>query len=223
MRILALSDIHSEEGRLKKIIEKHESDADLILIAGDVTDFGDVDEVKKLLGCIKKPFFYVLGNCDPLNGLGGIKGLEGHYIHKRIVRFQELHIAGLSGSGITPFNTNIEFSEKEFSELVRSIRNEISSHFEKLILVTHEPPAGSTVGLTGRGVSVGSYALREFIENQKPILAICGHIHEGRGIDIIEKTVVVNPGPVRSGYYALIDIIKGGEVNVELRKLSSNH
>jgi Icc-related predicted phosphoesterase len=37
-------------------------------------------------------------------------------------------------------------------------------------------------------------------------LCFTGHIHEGIGIDRIGRTVIVNPGPFRSGHYAYAEI-----------------
>ncbi|RLE50757.1 MAG: hypothetical protein DRJ31_00280 [Candidatus Methanomethylicota archaeon] len=219
MQVLALSDIHGEERKFKEVLKREISFVDLVLIAGDITDFGSIDEIKSLLKDIEKPFFYVLGNCDPVEGIDGIKGLERHYIHGRLIEFQGFYIAGLSGSGITPFNTNIELSEDDFAKLIKHIYEKAKSFFGKMILVTHEPPANSKVGLTRRGVFVGSYVLRRFIEEQKPLLVVCGHIHEGRGVEVIGETKVVNPGPVRAGFYALIKVEEGRRVDVELKRL----
>src|SRR6266511_1913048 len=42
--------------------------------------------------------------------------------------------------------------------------------------------------------SAGSTAVRELIEAHQPLLGLHGHIHEGRGIARIDRTVCVNPG-----------------------------
>ncbi len=41
---------------------------------------------------------------------------------------------------------------------------------------------------------VGSTAVRAAIEQRQPLLSLHGHIHEGRGVVKIGRTVVVNPG-----------------------------
>lgn len=41
---------------------------------------------------------------------------------------------------------------------------------------------------------VGHKKIREFIENNKVKIIICGHIHEGSGIAIYKNTLVLNPG-----------------------------
>ena len=65
--------------------------------------------------------------------------------------------------------------------------------------------------------SVGSLAVRRYIEEKQPILSIHGHIHEDRGIDILGETVLVNPGPLKDGYYA--EALLESKVRVWLRKL----
>ena len=59
-------------------------------------------------------------------------------------------------------------------------------------------------------------ALRDFIEKTQPALVLCGHIHEGRGIEQFGRTTVVNCGLAASGFYALATV--GDRVDVELRR-----
>ncbi|MBI3766704.1 MAG: YfcE family phosphodiesterase, partial [Ignavibacteriales bacterium] len=53
---------------------------------------------------------------------------------------------------------------------------------------------------------VGSSSVRKFIEKHQPDLAVCGHIHEARGQDSLEKSKIVNCGPAVNGYYAVVEI-----------------
>jgi len=39
------------------------------------------------------------------------------------------------------------------------------------------------------------------LERMQPVLCVTGHIHEGRGMDSIGRTRVVNPGPLSRGGY----------------------
>jgi Icc-related predicted phosphoesterase len=45
---------------------------------------------------------------------------------------------------------------------------------------------------------------------------VCGHIHEGRGIDTIGRTIVANCGAAFAGHYGRIEF--GPEIAVDLRR-----
>jgi Icc-related predicted phosphoesterase len=44
----------------------------------------------------------------------------------------------------------------------------------------------------------------------------CGHVHESRGYVTLDGTLVVNPGPLKLGYYAIVDY---GENKAILKRL----
>lgn len=67
------------------------------------------------------------------------------------------------------------------------------------ILVTHGPPFGAG-DINGQGVRCGCVAQRKWIEENQPRLVVCGHIHDGYGIYLIGKTLVVNAS-ICNGYY----------------------
>jgi Icc-related predicted phosphoesterase len=62
------------------------------------------------------------------------------------------------------------------------------------VLVVHGPPFGALDRTTPRfgGVNAGSRSLRDWIERGRPGLVVCGHIHEGFGVDRIGSTGVYN-------------------------------
>lgn len=62
------------------------------------------------------------------------------------------------------------------------------------ILVTHTPPR-SHCDQKSDGTFVGCNPLREAISRIRPPLAICGHVHEGRGYQIVRWS----PAPIESG------------------------
>ena len=68
---------------------------------------------------------------------------------------------------------------------------------EGAILVLHSPPKGHCDS-NGGGDHFGSEALLEGIEEKRPRLAVCGHIHESWGCESrIGETPVRNLGPDR--------------------------
>src|SRR6185295_19560411 len=81
----------------------------------------------------------------------------------------------------------------------------------KTVYVTHSPPWGTTLDRMYDGTSIGSRAIRAFIERHRPPLTLHGHIHESAGVDRIGPTVSVNPGDSLTRFRA---------VRVDLRDLS---
>jgi Icc-related predicted phosphoesterase len=75
-----------------------------------------------------------------------------------------------------------------------------------LILVSHDPPNSTSLDKTKKGLNVGSKSVRQFILDEKPILALCGHIHESPGIEKINSTIAVNPGPAFTRRAALVKL-----------------
>ena len=64
---------------------------------------------------------------------------------------------------------------------------------------------------------MGNLAVRRYIEERQPLLSIHGHIHEDRGVDLLGDTVLVNPGPLKEGYYAVAELDR--TVKVELKRV----
>ncbi|MBI5472231.1 MAG: metallophosphoesterase [Ignavibacteriae bacterium] len=73
-------------------------------------------------------------------------------------------------------------------------------------IIPHSPPINTQLDITHSGKHLGSTAVREFIERSQPDVAICGHIHEARGVDVIGRSQIVNCGPVGKGCYVLITV-----------------
>ncbi len=72
------------------------------------------------------------------------------------------------------------------------------------IVLCHPPPYGAfdSVG----PMHVGSRAVRKMVEEKKPILLICGHIHEYEGKEILGETLIVKLGPAEKMRAAEIEI-----------------
>jgi Icc-related predicted phosphoesterase len=43
-------------------------------------------------------------------------------------------------------------------------------------------------------IGVGSIAVRQFIEERQPLVALHGHVHESRGAEQLGRTLCLNPG-----------------------------
>lgn len=218
--ILAISDIHGNINNLKKLLESEAcKKSDLILVAGDLTNFGDKKEIASVIETLNKankPYFYVPGNCDFFNKFSE-EQLKCN-LHSRYVIFLNYAIIGIGGSLKTPFNTPFELSEEDFDRILKDVYGKVlNENRSGVLIVSHNPPYNTKLDFTKTGLHVGSKNLRKFIEEYKPNLVISGHVHEARSIDTINETVLVNPGPLKDGFYAQITI--GEKINVDLKIL----
>ena len=217
MRILQVSDIHGRLERVEEIVKKAwEVKPDLIVVAGDITHFGDLEDAEEIMDKLSEAgvrIFFVSGNCDPpkmLNWQPKNKLVEN--LHGKSVEFRGFIFIG-TGGGSGKFGTLTELSEEEFEHILRKFVDLP----ENLIFISHSPPHGLEVDFTG-SKHIGSKAIRKFVEDHQPILMCTGHAHEGRGIVKLGRTVIVNAGPAKDGFCAIIDLVDGS-VRAELSTL----
>jgi Icc-related predicted phosphoesterase len=221
VKILAIADIHNDVENLMNFLEKVSSfEFDIIVCCGDITDinlpkgFKREDIVKLILEelkTIKKPILVVPGNMDGGDVIS-ILEKEGVNLHNKGIRIENVGFYGFGGAK-TPFNTPFEPSEGEIEIGLESSYQKIKDCKFK-VQVTHVPPINTKLDLIYSGMHVGSEAVRKFIENKQPEVAICSHIHEGKGIDCIGKTTIINPGRFSEGYCG---IVKVEEKNIEAK------
>ncbi len=218
MRLLAVTDIHERLGKVEKLAAVvPELDPDLILIAGDLTHFSGAGTAREVLGPLLglgKPLFAVHGNCDGRDVPELLNELRIG-VHNRRAEIVGIGIVGIGGSNVTPFSTIWELTEDEIRGILE--RNYVDGD----VILSHVPPRDTKADRAHMERHVGSQALREFIEKKQPPLVVCGHIHEARSVDRIGGTVVVNPGPLFRGYYAVIEFneVEKRVENVELMRL----
>jgi len=94
-------------------------------------------------------------------------------------------VAGIGGAGPAHFGFPYEWSEDEIRQR-RIPRPDI--------LLSHAPPARTTLDvLSGTSHHAGSEAVRELAETMSGVL-VCGHIHEGVGVEIINQCLCYNVG-----------------------------
>jgi len=67
----------------------------------------------------------------------------------------------------------VEYANTTIQEDIRTL-----SVNERTVLVTHAPPAMTSLDVILNGGHVGSIAIREFIEEKQPLISLHGHIHE---------------------------------------------
>ncbi len=206
MKLLVLADIH---GCLDYIdcIDAAIRDCDGVVIAGDITDFGGGRQTRQILSAMEqyqKPIVAVPGNCD-LRGVDEVLNQNNAGIHGACIALNGFQFIGVGGSLPCPGATPNEAGEETFRQVLQNALADLASK-DNLVLVTHQPAWGIDLDTTGSGRHTGSQAVREFIEQYQPVLAISGHMHEACGVDQLGSTTLVNPGPFRQGRYGVVEI-----------------
>lgn len=217
MIILGFADIHGDVDSLKHIAEPV-SRADLVILAGDITNFKGSDAAAKVVDTVSKSGKRVLavsGNCD-LPEVDGLLERRGINLHARAEMLDGIGIIGLGGSLVTPFRTPNEYSEEQLEAFLMAGLAALPSGVP-FVLVSHQPPINTACDRIGGGMNVGSRAVRNFIKAQKPLVCLTGHIHESTGTDWIMDTKIINPGRLSAGGYAWIEI-SGSGVVAEIRR-----
>lgn len=216
MKIIAMGDIH-ERVKALEIMSAEISVADLVVITGDLTQFGNEEKARKVIDAVKVINPNVLaqvGNLDSLE-IDRFLTREGINIHGSGRVIDDVGIFGSGGSGATPFHTPVEFSENELRDALEKGYRDVEDSQVK-ILISHAPPINTEVDMINSGTHVGSKAVKEFIEKYQPDLCITGHIHEASGEDTIGRTKIINPGPFFEGGFVVINVEKG-KLEAELR------
>ena len=228
MKILLISDLHGNIDNLQKL-EGEIKSAAAVLFAGDFSKF---QKPETGLPCAEKMrelcpnLFAVLGNCDEPELLESIEKLDIS-VQRSLASFEGLVIAGSGGgskfTGETPNERDEEDLQTDFDVIKNSGLQE-EGQWSNLIVVSHNPPKAQTVDSPAPNVHAGSQIFTDFIEQTKPLAVLCGHIHEGCGVEKIGQTVVVNPGPLCEGKYAVMEVEKSGDAwkiaSTELKSLS---
>ncbi len=199
MKILAIADLHGSENGVYLVEElKGLYEFDAILIAGDITNFGPGDFAKRFIDSLGVQVFAVPGNCDPPDVIKAIEESKGINVHRKIVEFNGYRIAGLGGTDGRGFTMGITFSE------------DFAYHFlgecHGCIFLLHQPSFGILDMVGNR--HIGSKGIRRAVDKASPVLVVSGHVHEARGYEIKDRTIFVNPGPLKMGYAALVDLEK---------------
>ena len=215
MRIVALADMHGNTRHLENIAHALRT-ADVVILVGDLATFRHdaAVEVVEAVRAYNERLLAVPGNCDDPS-LGAFLSEEGINLDGRTAIIDGVAFAGLGGSLPCPVKTPNEYSEGELEATLKKATDALPSNMAH-ILVSHQPPFDTTTDLANTGKHVGSKAVRATIIRLQPLVCFTGHIHEGRGVDSIGNTMIVNPGPFWEGTYAYAEIDDGLEI-LEIR------
>jgi Icc-related predicted phosphoesterase len=207
MRILAAADIHGSQYRLNLVlqnIEKHRPD--LVVICGDITQFGPGERATNFLNQIPGRIFAVPGNIDSDDVNEAISKSNATNLHLRRIVFQGIPFIGIGRDLPSSFD-KVLITDENQKKLLPELVDETS------VLVTHVPPykLQDTIFLGTHG---GNKALRQVVDSRHPRLVLCAHIHENPGVSISGKTTVVNCSMGKRTEGAVVDIDKTIKVSI---------
>jgi Icc-related predicted phosphoesterase len=207
MRILAVADIHGAQYRLNLVLKNIASyTPDLVVICGDITQFGPGELATNFLNQIQVRTFAVPGNIDTFDVDQGINASNATNLDKRQVILQQIPFLGI-GRELPPQLSNLQIDDDTTKKPLKKLLKTSS------VLVTHYPPYKIQDKIF-IGTHGGSKELRSLIDTYKPRLVLCGHIHEDPGMTTVGDTTVVNCSMGKRTEGALIEI--GGSLKVTI-------
>ncbi len=161
------------------------------------------------LDTVGVPVIVVPGNMDApeSNFFRHIFNYEMTLKHIRLLQENIFYYEGFFFSGFGGEITKNQ-SEKDFflqypAENVRFSMRKLFYITGKKILIFHTPPKSKLD--FERGIHTGCDCVNDLIEWLAPDFVFCGHAHNARGEEWLGKSLVINPGPLNEGFFALLD------------------
>jgi Icc-related predicted phosphoesterase len=191
VKLLAFSDLHTDVAQAQLLAERS-AEVDVVVGVGDFASVhAGLEEAIAALRAIEVPAVVVPGNNETEDALReACAGWEQAVVlHGQGTEIDGVPFFGL-GAGIptTPWDWSFDLTEEEAARALESCP-------EGCVLAVHSPPRGH-VDANGAGEHLGSEAVLRTIEEKRPRLALCGHVHESWGRESsIGATRVLNLGP----------------------------
>lgn len=201
MRIAAIADLHytpQNYDRIREQMNRIRDDADLLVLAGDLTNYGKPPEMESLLAMLVRlriPIVAVLGNHDYESGQAtelmrmmtdeGIKVLDGTAYERDGVGFAGTKgfLGGFGRGILTAFGEQEvkAFVQAGIDEALKLERALSQLRTEKRVIVLHYAPIADTV--KGEPPEIypylGSSRLMEVCDRHGANLIVHGHAHHG--------------------------------------------
>jgi uncharacterized protein len=191
VKLLAFSDLHRDTDQAARLVERS-AGADVVIAAGDFASVHEgLGETIEALRPIGVPTILVPGNNETEEALRtACEGWDAATVlHGQATEIDGTEFFGLgAGIPVTPWDWSFDLDERQAAERLAACP-------EGAVLVVHSPPKGHC-DTSSSGDHLGSEAILETIEEKRPPLAVCGHIHEAWGSeDEVGPTRVMNLGP----------------------------
>jgi Icc-related predicted phosphoesterase len=191
MKVLAFSDLHCDLEQGKRLVEMA-AEADVVIGAGDFASVHEgLPETICTLAAITIPTVLVPGNNETVDALrAAVDGwAAATVLHGEGTTIDGTEFYGLgAGIPVTPWDWSFDLDDEAATEMLAACP-------EGAVLVLHSPPKDHCDSAGGGG-NFGSPALLKAIEEKRPRLAVCGHIHESWGCESqVGETPVRNLGP----------------------------
>ncbi len=146
----------------------------------------------------------------------------------QVILIDDVHEMIASGwSNRTPWDTHREEDEDQLQARYEAMIARLKDRGNAIFNI-HVPPYKSGLDeapeldanlrpkMAGQALKpVGSTALRKVIEENQPLLGLHGHIHEGRGVCRIGKTLCINPGSMYEQGTLLGALVRLGKHKIE--------
>jgi uncharacterized protein len=190
VKLLAFSDLHCDLSQARRLAEAA-GEADVVVCAGDLASMhSGLEDTVAALREIERPTALVPGNNETDAALreACARWDAASVLHGEAAEIEGLTFFGLgAGVPVTPWDWSFDLTEEEARSMLEGCP-------EDCILVVHSPPRGYAD--SSEGAHLGSEAVLEAIEEKRPRLALCGHIHESwRQEARVGSTLVINLGP----------------------------
>jgi len=235
MRIAATADLHftpQRFGALHDQLNRVRDEADVFVVAGDLTNFGQPEEMEPLLNVLVRlrvPVIVVLGNhdyeCDKQDELmrmmtaGGIKVLDGSSYQRDDVGFAGTKgfVGGFGRGLLTAFGEPEvkTFVRAGIDEAVKLERAMSQLRTPKRVVVLHYSPVAATVDGEAREIYpfLGSSRLAEVVDRHGADLVLHGHAHNGKsdghttaGIPVHNVAITLLQAQNPSMVYRIFDV-----------------
>lgn len=216
MRLVCFGDIHMAFRAIERLGPTLR-EADFAILTGDLTHFGDPPDALRVVNAVRAhcpDILAVTGNLDMPWVIDAFRA-EEISLHGEGRRLGDLGVFGCGGSNITPMDTPTELEEDELRAVLERGHATVADA-PRHLMICHTPPYATRLDRLMDGRPVGSPAVRAFIEERRPDVAVVGHIHEGRGVDRVGDTLVLNAGALRDGGYVVVEDGPRG-ISAELR------